>query len=312
MSEENKEEVFEDSELGKEITGAVDEAVKEIEEQAEEAKPEAKKAEKKEPEQPETEEKAEEEESEEEEKPPKDEVPADDAEDTPLPDEAQLARAVKAGVPLEKAIEIEDAGKLEKMIRVAEAANGKSDDGESGGSEETDDPLAGIPELDPEEFDEDLVKVTNGLRDVIKKQHEELKSFRARQEKSVEQDSIEKNTQAFDNIVSGMDEYRDVLGEGTVNTVSKEFFAARAKLAHRVEVLGNGYASVGEEKSLDELIKEAAALEFGSGKNASSRKERAERRSEQFINRSSKSNLKKGSELTDDDIAAEIDAMFNK
>ena len=113
----------------------------------------------------------------------KGEVPPDGS--SAAPDDALVERAVLAGMGLPAAKSFKDAAALERVVGILEKkAKGEAkptDDGKPADvpkGEEADDPLKDIPDLDPVTYDEAVVKVVKGMKDIIRQQHSVISEFR--------------------------------------------------------------------------------------------------------------------------------------
>lgn len=94
-----------------------------------------------------------------------------------------LTRAVRSGMSLKdaKTFAAQDADALERQVGLLETASkaGTGDEetpaGETADAET--DPLSGIPDLDPEIYDEEIVKGFNSLKSIIREQNETIKGM---------------------------------------------------------------------------------------------------------------------------------------
>jgi hypothetical protein len=188
----------------------------------------------------------------------------DDPEQSAEVSDDLLTRAVRAGLSLKEAREIGSPAALERTVQILEERTGggdSTDEGEGADEEEEADPLDAIPDLDPEEYDENIVKGFKTLKDLVREQRETISKLSENGRQAEGQDM----TDWFDGRVSGLDrELTKVLGKGTRREIDPggDEFAARAKLAEQVQVLASGYESRGIQKSRDELFDEAVRIAF--------------------------------------------------
>ncbi len=223
----------------------------------------------------------------------------DDSEDA-ITDE-HLERAVKAGLSISEAKEFGKASLLEKMISRLEEAGKQGDDGgedgdDDGGEDSDDDPLAGIPDLDPEEYDETIVAGFKAMKDVIARQNKTIKELR--------NNASESAGDWFNAKVTG-------LGD-KVNETIKATPEKKEQLKDKFEVLTAGYKAAGKEVDRDTVFNEAASMVLGeeiASAKTETTKGKLKKRGKQHIARPS---INRGTPKGDvfDEIAGEVDRKF--
>lgn len=207
-----------------------------------------------------------------------------------------LERAIKAGMPIGEARQYPNAGLLAIAINRMEAAAGGKKDADTdkaGAGEEEVDPLAGIPDLDPDEYDEKIVAGFKALKGLIRQQHDTISELRGNQVKDW-----------FAEQVAG-------LGDGVVEAL-KTAPEKRDALKAKFNVLTAGYKAAGQEVDRAEVFKEAASLTLAeeiAAAGKSDRTERAAKRASQSIARPS-GNRQQARGDAFDDVAAELDRRF--
>ena len=209
-----------------------------------------------------------------------------------------LQRAVDAGLSIPEAREIGSAKALAVMCDKLEARAAKDEDGDDAESDEEDDPLDGILDLDPEDYDEDLVKGVGMLKDFIRKQSKEIKDLRGSLEAA---ETKSESRSFFDSRVSELDkDYTDELKD------SKK----RAALRKQFDVLSAGYKATGEEVSQDEIFDQARDIVLGDVKTSIKASKLKKRRS-QF---GARPGGEKNSAIKDplDEVADELENKFFK
>ena len=100
----------------------------------------------------------------------------------PAPDDALVERAVRAGISLADAKAVPTAAALERIVGRVETSASESkaskDDVDSKDEEkEEEDLLAKIPDLDPEEYPDELVAGFKGLKDLVVSQQKTIKDL---------------------------------------------------------------------------------------------------------------------------------------
>jgi len=116
---------------------------------------------------------------------PVENVPVENApvENAPVEDkitDEHLERAVKVGFTMAEARKFGSAELLESTVsRLEEAQKAKTNDGENDG--EGEDPLANIPAPDPKDWDEDVIKADETLREIIRMQRKDISDLRKKE-----------------------------------------------------------------------------------------------------------------------------------
>lgn len=215
-----------------------------------------------------------------------------------------IERAVKAGLSLKDAQSITDPELLTRVVERIESTKKAADEKLPAGEKKEDaqdddasDPLDGIPDLDPEEYDEKIVAGFKAMKDIIKLQRQELSAMKTR---SVgDGDAITKQLQKL-----GQD-YADAAPAGS---------GERAELEKKLRVLKAGYKAAGEEIAENDLFAEAAKMVLGDvvdeGK-AASKADQVAARKKLHLGRPSGTSIKPKGDVFED-VAKEIDAVFGK
>lgn len=169
--------------------------------------------------------------------------------DPPVVDDAIIERAVKAGMSLADARSFQTADALGRMCDMLEKRADAAEGGEKAGQSVADaDPLAGVEDLDPEQYDEKLVTLVKGLKDVIRTQHKEIVGLKR---------SSETDGQAvwFESQVKSLgDEYVKALGADKNK---------RTALEDKFAVLQAGYKAAGKTVGNGDVFKEAVSIVLG-------------------------------------------------
>ena len=186
-----------------------------------------------------------------------------------------LARAVNVGIPVADARELTPYS-LESIIAAREAeieSEWKAqEEGRGKSSEEVIDPFAGLPKLDPEVHDPEVVKMFEKYTDVLKQQHETINDLKTQQSDATtaaqvkEEAGLEVATQEvehfFDKQVSELgDNFSDALGTGGYSSLDRgsSQFAKREAIAGQMAVLLSGYDAQGQKPPPREEVFEVAA-----------------------------------------------------
>ncbi len=192
-------------------------------------------------------------------------------------DDAIIERAVKAGMNMSEVRQYPNAGLLAIACNRLEVSAKKvsdttgSQDGAGGKKEEKGeaDLLAAIPDLDPKEYDENIVSGFKAMKDIIRQQHETIKSMRGDQGKDWMTSQIE--------------------GMGITEAL-KAAPEKREALQAKFDVLTAGYKAAGKDVGRDVILKEAASLTVAGDITAADeavKKEKLAKRSGQQIARPS-------------------------
>ena len=241
---------------------------------------------------------------------PEEETPADEGETPDDKGEAEvppekgavsddlLTRAVKAGMSLADARAIQDAQALERMCGLLEKQSGeeKGDDGEeakdAAKANSEKDPLDAIPDLDPEEFDDEIVSVVKGLKELIRSQRDELRELRKQTTNTTRE--------------AWMDGKVEALG---LESVPPE---KRQELESAFDALMAGYEATGKEVSRDVAFEQAAGMilsdEARAAKEAKQKKALEKREKIQTVRPGGSAVKPKGDPMSE--VAEEIDRKF--
>lgn len=215
-----------------------------------------------------------------------------------------IERAVKAGLSLKDAQSITDPELLTRVVERIESTKKAADEKLPAGEKKEDaqdddasDPLDGIPDLDPEEYDEKIVAGFKAMKDIIKLQRQELSAMKTRS--GGDGDAITKQLQKL-----GQD-YADAAPAGS---------GERAELEKKLRVLKAGYKAAGEEIAENDLFAEAAKMVLGDvvdeGK-AARKADQVAARKKLHLGRPSGTSIKPKGDVFED-VAKEIDAVFGK
>jgi len=205
--------------------------------------------------------------------------------------DAQVERAVKAGMTMTDARAFKHAESLDrvcdllesaKVAKAPEADAEKSGDGEVRAIEFD---LDAIPDLDPEEYDEKVVAAVKALKGMVGQLQGRLdESSRAGRETW------------FDSQIRGLGEgFKDALGDGPASQATPEQAVKRGLLETKFKILEAGYKAAGGECDRGLIFKEATSLALG---DVAAQVEEAERsgklakRATQHVNRPGKSRAK--------------------
>lgn len=209
-----------------------------------------------------------------------------------------LERAIKAGMSMAEARQYPNAGLLTialgRMESSAKKAEGSADS-QNGVKKETavaeEDLLGGVPDLDPDEYDEKIVAGFKAMKDIIRKQHETIKEMRGGQ-----------SADWFASQVAG-------LGAGVAETLTPE---KRDALKTKFDVLTAGYKAAGHDVDRGNVFREAASLTISeeiASASSTEKNAKLERRAGQHIARPSGHRQQpKGDAF--DDVAGELDRKF--
>jgi hypothetical protein len=170
----------------------------------------------------------------------------------------QLTRAVKAGMSLGEARTFRDGKALDRVCELLEQKaekDGANKGDDKNGKNEEEDPLAGVPDLEPEEYDEKLVSGFKTMKDIIRKQHGLIKDMVSRESKP-DQSWID------DRIATLGDAYAESLGKGSTSKLDPNSPQAkkRAELNEKMNVLIAGYKAAGKDVDRGAVFGEAVSV----------------------------------------------------
>ena len=197
----------------------------------------------------------------------KDEKPKEGAEAKPGSiTDAHLERAVKAGLSIADAKTFQSPEALERMCGLLEArkaddkagADGKDGKGKEGEQKPPDDPLAAIPDLDPNEYDEKVVAGFKAMKDIIRGQQAVINSLHT--------DGKARDSSWIDGQMAGLGEaYVAAIGKGSRAELDPNSQQAqkRAELESKFNILTAGYKANGNTVDRETVFKEAVAVVLG-------------------------------------------------
>lgn len=172
-----------------------------------------------------------------------------------------IERAVKAGLSLADAKAFQQPEALERICVTLEKHAGteekqKKDDTQP--PEVDPDPLASIPDLDPETYDENVVAGFKAMKEIIRKQQEALSG--------IQREGKARAGSWFDSQVAALGEaFVDVVGNGDrakLDPASPQA-AKLAELKGKFDVLEAGYKAAGQSVEQAAVFKEAVAIVLG-------------------------------------------------
>lgn len=229
------------------------------------------------------------------------EAPEEKAEEKPeepkktaAPDDALFERAVRAGLPLAQAKQFTDSALLTAVCdRIEGAAAKPGSPGDAGkqaagaGTPAPADPLAAIPDLDPNEIDERIVASFKALKGLLRQQQETIAGLREGRS-------------------------QDWLSErlGTVKDFTKGDASKEAAVAEKFKVLTAGYAAAGAKVSREAVFDEAAKFVLAADMEAArkqAKEEAARKRAAQHLHRPGNNRM-----LPKGDVSAEIAAKLDR
>ncbi len=227
------------------------------------------------------------------------------------PDDDTIERAVRLGFSMKEAREIGSTEALKAVCDKLERANAakpaesKPNDGKDGKPEDE----VEIPDLDPEEWDEAIVKGWSTMKSAIKQLREENKALRSAGE-SAQKDA------SFNRRLEGLgDSYRDAFGVGSEKPTSEQI-ATREKVRQKFDILNAGYKAAGIEAKPDEVFSEAVRMVVGDKPAEQDRRQRLEERKALAINRPAHERTSAGKTGKNDidsikaDVARELAGMY--
>lgn len=173
-----------------------------------------------------------------------------------------IARAVRAGLDDVELSEFESAKELERFVARLERRSDKKT--ENSAAQPGDDvKVDEIPDLDPKEYEESLVKGWSTLKGMVKSLHAELQSVRAETQRRASEEAYE----WFDGQITTLGaEGEGLFGKGRGMELKAEGaeLANREKLWGAVKFLQDSYVEKGmRPPHKNELFKQAYRLAFG-------------------------------------------------
>lgn len=168
--------------------------------------------------------------------------------------DAILERAIRVGISLVDAKAFPSEAALSRVVESFEKMDEDSfkTQQEETATEESTGPLDGLPTLDPEKFEPEVVEAFDALKEVIQQQQEAIQEMRSQQEQthqSAMNAAGQELEQWFDGQVSALgDDYKEALGDGGLRSLNQgsSQFAKRDAIANQMAVLINGYEASGQ------------------------------------------------------------------
>jgi len=188
----------------------------------------------------------------------------DDSDDDEVSDE-MLEKAIALGVPIAEARKL-GSDLLQTRIAGLEKEASSQDSDSADDESPSKDPLEGIPDLDPEVYDEELVEGFKAMKQIIRDQSAALAKIA--------------QAGSDDKVLSKL--------EGDAAKALEASPAKEAELMEKVNMLTAGYKAIGKEVSSADVLAEAAGSVLGEeiAKVAAGEKSvKAKKRSGQKINR---------------------------
>jgi hypothetical protein len=206
----------------------------------------------------------------------------------PIPD-ALVERAIKAGMPYADVRSFKKQDALERVIGVLEkkhgAEGGDAAGGEKKGGDGEADLVADIPDLDPDKYDEEVVKGFKAMKDIIRRQQQMLAGQQS--------EGKARDAAWFDSQVAALGkDYVEAVGVGDRSklVVGSPQSAKFAELESKFNVLAAGYKAAGKDVGRETVFKEAVAVVLGdvaAKVEATLKSEELERRKKMHVNRPS-------------------------
>lgn len=177
-----------------------------------------------------------------------------------------LTQAIQAGFTIEEARAFGSDKLLHSAIDKVIRAQEKQTKTETPIQEEQqEDILALLPELDPEQYEPEVIKAFDAVKDVIKKQQEVIQGLVA----NSKQESISRQQAAMNELESWFDkqvcslgeDFEDVLGKGNYSSLDRSSpqRAKRDEIANQAAILIAGYQKTGQQPPPREEVFHAAA-----------------------------------------------------
>jgi hypothetical protein len=194
----------------------------------------------------------------------------DDGDDEPVVNELLIERAVRAGMSLADAKGMSE-DTLGRVVEQFETLNSKASKDDVDSEDEVDpveEMLSKIPDLDPEEYSEDVVSAFSGMKELIKTQNDRLKEI---ENGSGDSDEVARTQRAnefmgwFDGQVSGLgSDYEEVLGKGGMRELSDtNMLKARDKVALHMDRIEQDIRAEGKQlPSREDVFKQAVESAF--------------------------------------------------
>lgn len=222
-----------------------------------------------------------------------------------------LTQAARVGISIADAREFGSEAALLRVIDIT----GKS----PAAAEAKENPLDALPKLDPEHYDEDVIKTFDTLKGVVQEQRDQIELLMNRntqREQFAQHEVIQELETWFDGSVGKLgDDFVEVLGKGGHASLApgSSQLAKREAIADQIGLLMGGYEAANREApSRDELFATAARSILGDEFQAvRDRKVTADlkSRSKQHIARPGSVKVSQEKPV-DDEVAAKLDAKY--
>jgi len=223
-------------------------------------------------------------------------------EDSGTFDPALLLKAGKLGIPEEDVLACGNDGALGALVNAMEK-NGATLDGPAEQDVEAVEHKFERLELDPEEYDEEVIELVNKFNDKIEEQFNQLAEQNTAMLTNLQEIDTQNYISSFESEIGSLGEkWHGVFGKGPIDDMAKnsETYNNRMALFDQVNELKDLYVAKGKDSSLNELVGKASAILFQDQMNELARKEihaNVKKRSKQTIARPS-SAKKSGAEKT--------------
>ncbi len=181
-----------------------------------------------------------------------------------ISDEA-MAMAYRVGISTEDARRFSSDGALSRVVSLIADAELQRRATEQPAPESPADPLAAIPDLDPEDYDAKTVEMFSAMKGVLQKQQETIDSFRESQDAAIASSQAATNretTQWFDSEIKSLgNDFDEILGQGNIGDLvpGSSQLAKRNEIASQCAVLYAGYQASGQRMPPREDIFRASA-----------------------------------------------------
>jgi len=221
--------------------------------------------------------------------------------DEPEGDEPEVSdelfeRAIRAGLSRKHVEKIQDAEALEEIVTGMEARGSTEQQEEPTGEEDPGDiNLDDIPDLDPELYDEDVVKTVSGLKNVAKQLQSKLKALEG-----------SKSESWMDTQIKG-------LGDGVAKTL-EESPEKRTALEEQINILRSGYKAAGKTISDEEVFSQASDIVLKDVVKTEQDREGRKKASQRSSSRTARPTGNNAKPTADpfDEIADHIDNKYSK
>jgi len=175
-----------------------------------------------------------------------------------------ITRAIRAGLSLEDAQAFTNDEALNRVsANIEDARKPVVEDEEEVVDEDI---LSEFPTLDPEEYEDGVIKAFDSMKNVVRKQQEIIKQLQTNQSRMSNAGRVsadQETTRWFDSRIANLGpDYEEVLGKGGYNDIVKSSpqFAKRESIANQAAILIAGYKSIGQSFDRDEVFNQAAKL----------------------------------------------------